>query len=1218
MPNLPILSFNSGELSPLIDARSDIEKYRSGCRILENMLPRIYGCVERRPGFKYVYETKNSPQGVRLIPFIYNSEIAYMCEFGDLYIRFYYDQAILAAAGVPVEVTTDYLVADLPELQYAQIADVMWLVHGDYAPAKLSRTSATAFAHTDITFTGGPFRTRNDLDAATDYTAMTMDYAVVTGSHITGSTGTLTASAAFFDADHVGALMKLVHKKTTTMVENTTWNTNSSAITIKGDFRIRSHNTWTGTVTIQRSEDAGTTWDTFVQYKGVNDTNIQESHTELMDDIQYRIALANGGTGTIGVEILSLEGTVEGIVKITSITSSTVAKVTIVEPLDPTELTNATKRWAEGCWSAYRGYPNAITFFQQRAIYGGLSEGIATIWLSTTGDFDDFEEGEFDDSSFSIAIPTTNEIRWLASTDKGIVVGTSGDEWLIKSNRVGTPITISNYTIDKMSSVGSCAMQPLEVGNVILFNDYVRRKIREFVYASDTDKFETPDITALAEHITESGIIAQAIQRNPDQIIWNVLNNGYLISFNYDRDQNVIAAARHIVNPTVIDSSGFDYQSASTSPTHIMKEDDHIFLMTGDSGVRLQAGGVARDVGSAYKVGLPSIGHGFVAGDLIHIGGSANYSNATTIINHTVQAETTGNEIVIINGTIGYIAETFTGNEVVTKFKEILGAAFVSNGYPDIDDTYMYVPVQYDATNTTCIARITVSTWAYDGTWTVTPTTAWNATQVGRNAIISDDGLSVYLSTTGVARYYKFLISTGANTWEYRHGIVHAGSGASDCYDIRVDSAGKMYVSNLQKHAAPNSGSYMCARLLATGADVDVYYHTASTANYAIALNEADNIVVFGGDRGTTDKHLYFCDCDTYEPTATVDLGDAVNSSQVIQLLEWDDYFFALSTEETLSGLPQNIWKYDWAGNLIASANIDQANIMWHGNGERLYVAKNAYSYTGYDTVIVLDPDDLSVIETINAGAIVSNTNALTTLDGFLRLYGSDTQTTRTTTALGTVETVAVIPSIDEDEVWITSLIEIEGAPHRYVEVMQPRVWDTREDCFFVDSGIIYDSTATNTISGLDHLEGETVKILGDGAVYADQVVVDGSITLPDSATVSKAQVGLAYTYKVKPMRFDITGGEGTTKGSIKQIPEVVISFLDTLDAQVGAAEDAMFDLEWRTDEAYDSPPDLYTGDMIVCPDGGFGVEDTLFISGSQPLPCTVRCVVPRLEKTGR
>lgn len=60
MANLPIVTFNAGELSPQVDARSDTEKYQAGCRKLDNLIPRIYGSVEKRPGVRYVAKSKYS------------------------------------------------------------------------------------------------------------------------------------------------------------------------------------------------------------------------------------------------------------------------------------------------------------------------------------------------------------------------------------------------------------------------------------------------------------------------------------------------------------------------------------------------------------------------------------------------------------------------------------------------------------------------------------------------------------------------------------------------------------------------------------------------------------------------------------------------------------------------------------------------------------------------------------------------------------------------------------------------------------------------------------------------------------------------------------------------------------------------------------------------------------------------------------------------------
>ena len=212
---------------------------------------------------------------------------------------------------------------------------------------------------------------------------------------------------------------------------------------------------------------------------------------------------------------------------------------------------------------------------------------------------------------------------------------------------------------------------------------------------------------------------------------------------------------------------------------------------------------------------------------------------------------------------------------------------------------------------------------------------------------------------------------------------------------------------------------------------------------------------------------------------------------------------------------------------------------------------------------------------------------------------------------------ICVIPGDGEDEIWLMVGRVINGSLTRTIERMKPRDWgDDMEDMFFVDAGLTYDSTATTSITGLDHLEGETVAILGDGAVLPTQTVSSGSITLAES--VSVAQVGLPFTYKLKPMRLDQNTSKGTSKGSIKKISEAVISFYNTLNAKYGDGIDT-HTIPWRETAAeYTSPPDLVTGDKVVVADGGFSVEDPFQIEGSDPMPCTVRCIIPRLEQTGR
>lgn len=161
-----------------------------------------------------------------------------------------------------------------------------------------------------------------------------------------------------------------------------------------------------------------------------------------------------------------------------------------------------------------------------------------------------------------------------------------------------------------------------------------------------------------------------------------------------------------------------------------------------------------------------------------------------------------------------------------------------------------------------------------------------------------------------------------------------------------------------------------------------------------------------------------------------------------------------------------------------------------------------------------------------------------------------------------------------------------------------------------------------NTFVNLGHLEGETVKILGTDVndattVYDDETVASGTITLmvlsPHAHNfVRKATVGLPYRYTLSPMRLDITTAGGTTHGSIAKISEIVISFLDTLGAKYGSTLGDLKDID------FENTTTLNTGDVVVPFDGGYNIDDTIFISGNDPLPCTIRAIIPRKEKTGR
>ena len=183
MPRLMQNSFNGGEWSPLMDGRVDLEKYGKAVKRLENMVIDPRGPAVYRPGMKYIAGTKTNGSLSEIIPFEFSADVAYIVELGNLYARFYRDQAQIESGGSPVEVVMPYVEADLAAIKYAQSIDILYLFHPDYPVRKLSRTSDTTWGTVPITFRPGP-----TYEAPVEFPT-TLTLAATTGDSINFTTG---------------------------------------------------------------------------------------------------------------------------------------------------------------------------------------------------------------------------------------------------------------------------------------------------------------------------------------------------------------------------------------------------------------------------------------------------------------------------------------------------------------------------------------------------------------------------------------------------------------------------------------------------------------------------------------------------------------------------------------------------------------------------------------------------------------------------------------------------------------------------------------------------------------------------------------------------------------------------------------------------------------------------------------------------------------------
>lgn len=185
-------NFTSGELSPRMRGRVDLDQYRNGAAELRNVLVQMQGGATRRPGSMFITATKTAGGRVRLYPFVVSSLTAYVLEFGDGYVRFMRNHAQLLASSTPLELATPYTVSELRELRFAQSADVLYVMHVNHAPRKISRTSASTFTIETVAFQNGPYDTENTGDiGATGSGAAT---APETGSGSGGTTGSGSGS----------------------------------------------------------------------------------------------------------------------------------------------------------------------------------------------------------------------------------------------------------------------------------------------------------------------------------------------------------------------------------------------------------------------------------------------------------------------------------------------------------------------------------------------------------------------------------------------------------------------------------------------------------------------------------------------------------------------------------------------------------------------------------------------------------------------------------------------------------------------------------------------------------------------------------------------------------------------------------------------------------------------------------------------------------------
>lgn len=520
----PILtSFNAGELSQNIDGRSDLTKYFSGCHRIEGFLPIVQGPAVRRGGFRYVSPIKDQNNRAWLIKFEYSATQSFMLEFGDQYVRFYTLDGVLLSGPNPYEIVSPYALADLTNpdgtcaLNVEQSGDVLYIANAyrTYAPRKLTRLGDTNWTFTLYQPVQGPFLEQNDPSSST-----TTIYA----SASTGSI-TLTASAALFVATDVGRLVRLELED----VDISTWEVHVDYTT--GDLVRFDGKTYKALNTATSGTNAP----------------VQEHGTSF------------DGKSTTGVQWL-YQDSAYGVARITAFTDSTHVTATVIAdsksglkqmPANLVGSGNASTRWSLGAWSDTTEYPACVKFFRNRLFWTGKLR----FWGTVPNDYENMAGDFFNEITDDCAIwlqltaQDVNDILWIQAMQK-LVIGTGGGEFTFAEASTTAPLSPTNYRVDPQTKKRVRAVSPIVVGSSLLYVQRSGRKLLGLDYRLELDSFVPTDLAVLSDRMTRSGILGIAYQGEPYSIIWSFLENGKLVGFTYDKDQDVTGWHRHPVGGT--------------------------------------------------------------------------------------------------------------------------------------------------------------------------------------------------------------------------------------------------------------------------------------------------------------------------------------------------------------------------------------------------------------------------------------------------------------------------------------------------------------------------------------------------------------------------------------------------------------------------------------------------------------------------------------------